>query len=133
MNANSKIRWANILTAIASIIAIVQTFLTTPPFSTETVFTIGAVLTYVSLLATTWKQYLSPEVASTGTKVTIAIAIAATLAGLLDLLNVTHFSDQTEQYVRWGITVASAILNILSKQIFPSSEQKETMREAKFK
>ena len=133
MTENSKIRLANILTAVASVIAVGQTFLTTPPFSTETIFKVGAVITYISLLVTIWKQYLSPDVSNAGTRFTIYLAIAASLAGAADLLNITNFSDTTEQYIRWGITVLSAILNILSKQIFPSAEQKQTMAEAKHK
>lgn len=132
MNAATKTRWANILTAIASMLAIFQTFLTSPPFSTDQVFTMGAIVTYLTLVITTWKQYLSPEVSNTGGQVTIVIAIIATLTGILDLLNVFHMSDKTEQYIRWGITVAAAILNILSKQIFPSRSQKENMQDLKY-
>ena len=132
MNAATKTRIANILTALASILAIFQTFLTSPPFSTQSVFVMGAVVTYATLLVTTWKQYLSPEISNAGGNVTIVIAIAATLTGLLDLFNVFTLSGHTEQMIKWGITVAVAILNILSKQIFPSQSMKDNMKDLKF-
>lgn len=131
MNLANKTKWANVLTALASILAIGQTFLTSPPFTTETVATVGAVLVYLTLLATTWKQYLSPEVSNTGGQITIWIAVIATLTGLGDLLNIFHFSDHTSQYIKWGFTVLAAILSILSKQLFPSAVQKDKMADLK--
>lgn len=127
MNAATKLKWANLLTAIVAILAVLQTFLTTPPFPVEWVFTMGAIVTYLTLALTTWKQYLSPDVSGSGVTVTIWIAVIATIGGLADLINIFHIPEQTSQYIRWGITVIVAILNVLSKQIFPSFMQKQRM------
>lgn len=132
MNSAKKTRWANILTAIASILAIGQTFLTNPPFTPAVIATVSVIFVYATLLATTWKQYLSPEVSNTGAYVTIYIAAIATVTGLADLLNIFHFSAHTAQYIKWAITVLAAILSILSKQIFPSVIQKQKMGELKY-
>ena len=131
MNAALKTRIANILTALAFVFATVQTFLTNPPFTAGTIAVVGAIMTYAVLLTTTWKQYLSPEVTNAGARVTLWIALAATLTGVLDMLNVIHFSAIASQYIKWGITVIVAIINILSKQIFPSDMQKDTMHDLK--
>lgn len=131
MNASSKLRWANILTALASIIAVVQTMLTSPPFTPEQVILWGTVFTYLTLAATSWKQYLSPEVSNTGAQVTLWMAVAITAGGLVDILGVFKFSDKTAMYVKWGITVLVAVINILSKQIFPSASQKSRVEDLK--
>jgi len=131
MTASLKARWANILTTVASVVAIFQTLLTSPPFTIETIALLSGICTYVTLGSTTWKQYLSPDVSSTGTKVTIGIAIAATVAGLLNLVDVFNVGGDTAKWVKWAITVAVAILNILSKQIFPSELQKDRMKDLK--
>lgn len=131
MNLAIKTKWANVLTALASVIAIVQTFLTSPPFTPELITTLSIILTYAALLATTWKQYLSPEVSNTGGQVTIVIAIIATLTGAGDLIGIFHFSDHTGQYIKWGFTVLAAILSIVSKQLFPSIDQKDKMADLK--
>lgn len=123
----NKLKVSNFLTALAAIIAVFQTMITNPPFTSNQILVIGAILTYANLLATYGKQYLSPEVSSTGTKVTLWVAIAATITGLGDLINIFHFSNHAEQTIRWLITVSVAIINILSKQIFPSFYQKNTI------
>jgi len=132
MSAAGKSQWANILTAIASIVAIVQTFLTTPPFPSETVAIMSGVFTYIAFGCTIWKQYISPDVSNVGGQVTIYVATAATLTGLLNLFDVFHFSEDTSKWIKWGITVVVAVGNILSKQIFPSLLQKNRMNDLKF-
>lgn len=132
MNANTKTRLANVFTALVSIFAIFQTFLTHPPF-TEVIVTVGgAILTYLILVLTTWKQYLSPEISNDGATVTVWIAVVVTLTGLADLFNIFSFSESTSVYIKLGISVIVSIINILSKQIFPSLMQKEKMRDLKF-
>ncbi len=131
MNLAAKTKWTNILTAIATFIGIAQTSITNPPFPDATVFVAGAVLTYLMLISTTWKQYLSPDISNTGAHVTIVIAIVATLTGALDLLNVFHVSPITAQWVKWGVSILVLALNVLSKTIFPSESQVDKMKDLK--
>lgn len=131
MNAANKTRLANILTALVTIFALAQTFLTSPPFDPATIAVVTAILTYAVLAATTWKQYLSPEVSTTGAWFTFWTAVAATLTGLGDLFNVFHFTPHTAQLIKWAITSVVAIINVLSKQIFPSQFQKNNMAHLK--
>jgi len=134
MNEATKARVANIFTALVAIITAIQgTFLTNPPFSDQTIFIAGAIFTYLAMGLTIWKQYLSPDVNDTGAKVTIWVAAIATIAGLTDLVGIFHFNEKTEQYVKWFISVLVTILNILSKQLFPSYDQKIKMKELKNK
>lgn len=132
LNAAQKLRLANFLTALVSIIAIFQTNLTHPPYDEHTVFLWGSILTYATLLATTWKQNLSPDVSNLAGKVTFWITVAASIAGLADLLPIIHLTPESEQKARWWITVVVTIINVLSKQLFPSDRQKMNMSTMKF-
>lgn len=132
LNAAQKLRLSNFLTAITSVILIFQTKLTHPPYDEHTVFFWGTILTYASLLSTTWKQYLSPDVSNTAGQVTLWIAAGATVAGLADLLPIIHLKPEWQQNARWWITVVVAIINVLSKQLFPSERQKMNMKTMKF-
>jgi hypothetical protein len=80
---------------------------------------------------TAWKQALSPEISNTALRLTIATAIAATIAGLGDLLNIVHISTSTAAYIKWGISIFVMIINILSKSLFPSDDQKDRVFEMK--
>lgn len=133
MNAATKSRWANVITALVSIIAVGQTVVMSPPFTPHTVYVFGIVATYLSLTLTKWKQYLSPDVSKVGENITIWIAIGATIMGILDLINVFSFSAEVNMWIRWSITVSMTVINIISKQLFPSQLQKEKMQELKFK
>ncbi len=132
MNASTKARWSNILTSLVAVIAIIQGgMLTNPPFTDKSVFVLGAIFTYLALAGTAWKQYLSPDVSKTGQKVTIWIAIVATIAGLTDLLPAVNFPDTVAQWVKWGISITIMVINVLSKQLFPSEMQKDKMHDLK--
>lgn len=132
MNEATKARIANILTAIVTIVTVIQgTFLTDPPFSQQVIFTIGAVFTYLAMVLTAVKQHLSPDVNSTGVKVTLWTIGITTVAGLADLVGIFHLADGPTQYVKWTISVVVMIMNVLSKQLFPSYDQKAKMIELK--
>ena len=124
MNEAQKLKLANILTALASVFAIFQTFLTNPPFSEHQILLIGAIVAYLSLLTTAYKQYLSPEVSNAGTRVTLWVFVATALGGFVTLLTNFNLPDAVQQKVVWFLTVIIAIINILSKQIFPSNAQR---------
>lgn len=133
MNQAIKAKWANILTAIVSVVTVLQsTFLTNPPFSEQMIFTLGTVFTFVVLSGTAWKQYLSPDVSQTAVTVTVWYAVIATAVGIADLLGAFNLSPQAVQYIKWGISVLATILNITSKQLFPSDKQKDTMASLKY-
>lgn len=123
MNANSKTHLAAALTTIVTIIAVIQTSLTTPPFNADTVVIAGAILAFLSLSLTALKQYFSAEVNNSGIKVTLWVAGVTVLGGVGNLINIFHVSDTIQHYITWGISVSMAVLTILSRQIFPSNFQ----------
>ena len=132
MNEAAKLRLASIFTTIVAILTSIQgAFLTSPPFTEQFIFTASAVITYVVMALTAWKQYLSPEISDAGIKTTLAVAIIATIAGIGDLLGVFNVSSSTSQWIKWGISVVVMVLNIFSKGLFPSSYQTRRMESLK--
>ena len=132
MNAALKARWANIFTTLVAMITIFQTsLLPTAPFPAHSVAVMGIIATYMAMGLTIWKQYLSPDVSNTGVKTTIWIAVAATIAGLLELTPILNMAPKTEEYFKWVISLVVTAVNILSKQLFPSVDQKEKMIQLK--
>lgn len=129
MNLATKSKIANVLTALAAVIVTVQSFLVNPPFSDHVIFVLGAVLTYLTLVVTTFKQFFSADISDRGAYLTIGILIVSTLAGGLNLLDVFNVSPVTAQWIKWGISMLALMLNILSKTLFPSMMQKEVMTE----
>ncbi len=132
MNEATKARWANILTALVTIATLAQgTFLTEPPFTQQMVFVISSILTYAIMTMTAFKQYLSPDVNSTGTKVTLWVIGIATIGGLSDLIGIFNLQPTVAQYIKLAISFLVMVLNVVSKQLFPSIDQKVKMNELK--
>ena len=132
MNQGNKIRWANILTALASAFAIVQTLFTHPPFSEAQAYLLSSACVTLVSIFTVWKQYLSPEVSNAGARITFWAAVVATAAGVFDYFNLIPVKPETAVWIKWGESVILALLSILSKQIFPSEDQKEVYRKIKY-
>ena len=131
MNLAFRAKLTNILTAVATVIGILQTTLTSPPFTAAVILIGGVVFTYLMLLVTTWKQYVSTDITNTAAHITIGVAIAATLTGALVFLDVFHVSPANAQWIRWSVSIAVLILNVLSKTIFPSTLQQAKMKDLK--
>lgn len=132
MNLATKAKIAGALTLLVTFVTVIQTSVTSPPFTAAAISIITGVCTYLALIGTTFKQYLSPDVSNTGAHVTIWVAIAATLTGFLDLMQWIHFSPIVSQYIKLGVSIVVMTLNILSKQIWPSELQKDKMADLKY-
>ena len=131
MNAAIKAKTSNIITAVTAAAAILQTLIVNPPFSDRSVYVIGAILTYVVLVLTYVKQFLSPDVNAKAERFTIWTLVVASVAGLADLIGVFDLNEKTEAWIRWGISVVIALVNILSRTFFPSYEQNKRMEQLK--
>lgn len=132
MNEKTKAQIANVFTATVAVITIVQgSMLRNPPLSDNAIQITGTIFTYLALGLTAWKQYLSPDVNTSGQKTTFWIAAIATVGGLSDLVGIFSLSDVVQQYISLGISVLVTILNVVSKQLFPSFDQKVKMEELK--
>jgi hypothetical protein len=131
MNAATKTKIANAFTAIVALIPAIQTALTSPPLTQQNVVVAGGVLAFLSLFFTAAKQWLSAEVSMKGVTVTMLLSLLPVLAGIGNLINIFHIPDGVKETINWWISLAAMIINILSKQIFPSQFQTDKNEELK--
>lgn len=110
----------NILSVLAIIFTAFQGMIPSLPISDTTI--VSAIVMFFVSGTTIWKQALSKEIANAALLPTIVVAIIATLGGLNDLLNVFHFSQVAGQWIRFTVTALTAILNMLSKILWPTPE-----------
>lgn len=120
---NKKI--VNFLSILAIALTAIQGMVPSMPITDTTV--VSAVLMFLVSGATIWKQALSKEIDNNALIPTIMLAIAATLGGVNDLLKLIPFSEITGQWIRFGVTASTALLNVLSKSIWPTPETKSTI------
>lgn len=112
-----------ILTVLTGIITAFQLLVPQMPFQNEetTVF-VSAVLMFAVSVLTASKQYFSCDVSNKALKSTLIIALIATVGAFNELINALTIPEVLGQWLRFFITAATAILNFLSKEIFPSKE-----------
>ena len=115
----------NALTLIVGIVALIQGLVPTMPIQNpQTATILSAVLMFLATALTVWKQYGSSEIRNNATTPILIVAAIAIIGGLNDLFAVIPFSDLTSQWIRFGITATTAILNFLSKVMYPTPETK---------
>lgn len=131
MNPSTQTKLATTVTVLVTIIAVVQTSITVPPFTIEAAKLTGGILAFLSVSLTALKQWLSAEVNTKGVHVTLVLAAATILAGLGDLLGLFTFSPSVAHWITWSISLGVMIFNILSKILFPSDFQKDKVEELK--
>lgn len=121
---NKKVQnYLGVLTILVVVLTAFQGLIPTMPITnTITISIISAVILFLVNTLTAWKQYLSKVIDN---KAIIPIAIMCLLAlvgGLNDLFKVFPFDDITNQWIRFGFTCATLVLNLLSQLMFPKEE-----------
>jgi hypothetical protein len=125
MSTQAKSKWVNIFTLVVLFLTTFQGLIPALPMGNIPVIS-GVVMFAVSAL-TAWKQYLSVEIDNSSLWPTLVVAFIATLGGLNDLFSVVHLSENTGQWVRFGITLVTAFLNLASKILYPTNETKSSV------
>lgn len=118
---NTK-KTVTILTILALVFTTIQGMIPSMPLSDSTA--VSAIVMFIVSGTTIWKQALSKEIDNSALIPTIMLAIAATLGGVNELLKLIPFSELTGQWIRFGITAVTALLNVLSKAIWPTPQTK---------
>lgn len=115
-----------IFTGILVFLTTIQAAVPQMPLGNENTGTlISAIIMFLVVAFTAWKQYLSVEIRNGAILPTIIVAVVATLGGLNDLVNVIHLSATGNQWVRLAITSTSMMLGIFSKTLWPTDESKQ--------
>lgn len=132
MNAATKTKISNLLTAVTAIVVAVQTSIVSPPFTPQSATVIAGILTFVTVLATYIKQTLSADVSTAGKNTTLLIVgLPAVILALGQTLSLFDFGENAYHWISWSISVLAMIINITSKILFPSIFQQEKNEELK--
>ncbi len=133
MNAATKTKSATVFTGLVSLIAVLQSVpLSIPPFTVESVKTIGGILAFISILFTYLKQHLSADVTNHGKNLTLLlIGLPALLVGVADFIGLFNIPEPAAHWITWSISALLMIANIYSKLLFPSQFQKDKVEELK--
>jgi len=125
-NKNSKMsnaQKAGWLGTIILLLTLFQGVIPMLPQAPETVITIiSAVVMYLVNGLTALNQYLSTKIANMALNASLVVFLLAVIGGLNDLFAVIPLSETVSQWIRFGITFASMVLNFLSKQIYPAPQ-----------
>lgn len=128
MSTKAKNKWANLFTILVVFFTAFQGVIPAMPINNiATVTIISAVTMFLVSGLTTWKQYISNEIENAALKPTLILAILATLGALNDVFDVVHLSDVLGQWVRFGITLLTMFLNVVSKILWPTENTKSTI------
>lgn len=122
MSVSQKTKLTNVFTLLVLALTTFQGLIPAMPIQSVTLVS-GITMFLVSGL-TAWKQYLSVEIDNSSLSPTLFVAILATLGGLNDLFNVVHISGSSAQWIRFGITFATAFINLASKILWPTPDTK---------
>lgn len=118
-----------LLTIAVAVLTLLQLYVPQMPLiNKETAILVSAIFMYLATAFTAWKQYLSCDISTKkALHSTLLIAIIATIGGLNELVN--NFGERfiqinsiLGQWIRFSLTAIVAMLNFLSKEIFPSQE-----------
>jgi hypothetical protein len=128
MSTSSKSKVVNIFTLLVLALTAFQGLIPTMPLSNPATLTlVSAIVMFLVSALTAWKQALSVEIDNAGIWPTLIVAIVATIGGLNDLFQVIPFGQNTSQWVRFGITFLTMIINLASKVIWPTAETKSNV------
>lgn len=120
-NANLE----RLFTLFVVLLSTLQTAIPSLPISNpNTITLVSAIVMFLVVGLTAWKQYFSVEITNASLIPTVIIAIVATLGGLNDLIGAFHISPALGQWIRFAVTAVVTILNVVSKELWPSPAAK---------
>lgn len=115
----------NALSILAIVFTAIQGVIPEMPIHDTTI--VSAVVMFLVTAFTIWKQALSKEIDNKALKATIIVAAIATLGGLNELFKAFPLSESVSQWLRFIVTSVIAVLNLLSKVLWPTPQTKSTI------
>lgn len=125
MSNTQRSKLAALFTLLVLLLTTFQGLIPALPVTNTTL--ISAVTLFLVSALTAWKQYVSNEISNASLRPTLFVAIIATLGGLNELLNVFTISGTAGQWIRFGITLITAFINLASKILWPTTETKSQL------
>ncbi|HRN80163.1 MAG TPA: hypothetical protein PKY29_04405 [Ferruginibacter sp.] len=102
-----------ILTALQGLIPFV------PEVSGAFQVTASAIMMFLVQALTAWRQHVNSAIDVMAERFTFGMFLLATLGGLNELFNVVAIPEAAGQWIRFGITAATAIINLISPLVWP--------------
>lgn len=116
-----KEKFLKIVTSLVIVLTTVQFYIPQmPQTNPEFIKVLSALIMFHCTALTAAKQWLSAEIQNKAMRSTLVIVALAIIGGANDLFNVIHLPDITNQWIRFGLTAAAAIINVYSKTMFPT-------------
>lgn len=123
---NSKL--TNLFTVVVLLLTTFQGVIPAMPIQNQySITVISAVTMGLVTIFTALKQYISVEIGNKALRPTTIVLALAILGVMNDIFNVVHFSATVGQWVRFGLTLATAFINLTSKILFPTTETRSTI------
>jgi|SRR5690242_620767 len=117
----NKTKIINFLGAAIIVLTAFQGFIPGMPLhNPETIKILSAITMFLVTTLTVWKTAINKLVDNTAIIPVLAMAIIATFGGINDLIGYFHIPENVGQWLRFGITAITAILDLVSKKYFPS-------------
>ncbi len=125
MSTQASNKLANTITYIVLFLTTFQGLIPAIPIkNNHTVTLLSAVVMLLVTTGTYLKNFLSTEIAKAAQKATHILFAIAVLGGLNDFFDLVKFNEITDQWIRFGITLAITFLNLLAKLLYPTPETK---------
>lgn len=125
MANTTRSKLTNLFTVLALVLTCFQGLIPAMPAIEPTTTTlVSALLMFFVSSFTYWKQYLSVEIGNKAMTPTIIVAVVATIGAANELFAVIPMGDLAAQWVRFGITASTMILNLVSKTLWPTDQTK---------
>ena len=123
MTTMTKEKSAKLLFLFITIFTAFQGFIPSiPNIGAHTTTLLSAIVLYAVSIMTLIRQSISEQIDNDAKKVTWFVILIASIGGLNDLTNLIHFSEATDQWVRFGITFTTFVLNLVSKIVWNTPE-----------
>ena len=109
------------LTVLVVLFTVLQGYVPQMPISNpDTVKYVSAGLLFAVLFFTSLKQFANSEINNASLWPTLIVTLLAIVGGLNDLFKVLPLDAHTAQWVRFGLTISAAFLNVASSTLYPS-------------
>lgn len=121
MTTSQKEQFVKILFIVGAVIALLQSFITTagiPNLTKEEILVVGGVLGILSSIATSWYQFWSKHIPNKVAITGLIVLLISTLGGVNDIFKIVRLNAQSAIWVTWSISLASFLLQVVSKIIY---------------
>lgn len=114
-----------LVTALVLMLTVIQGLVPSLPIVDVGLKTmLSAIFMFLVQAMTAWRQHVNSLISTTAEKFTLGMFILAALGGLNDFFNVIQISETAGQWIRFSITAATAVINLISPIVWPANQNR---------